>query len=162
MAVKNRFIFLEKDVLHISMILNGFLKETDAKTCLVIDRAGSPICVEGDSSSLDTISLSALAAGAFASTREIAHLLGESEFTVLYHQGKKGHIHVSYVDAETLMLTIFDNNTTIGLVRLCSRETEEKIAKVMEQSRMHQVQNNLAGKAIAIDFEGDVFQEKES
>jgi predicted regulator of Ras-like GTPase activity (Roadblock/LC7/MglB family) len=128
-------VLLEEDALQISQILNGFLRETDAKSCLVIDRGGQLIAVEGNSSGLDTMSLSALAAGAFASAKEIARLVGETEFTVLYHQGKKGHIHVSHVDDNTLMMAIFDDTTTVGIVRLYSRETEEKIAEVMKISR---------------------------
>jgi predicted regulator of Ras-like GTPase activity (Roadblock/LC7/MglB family) len=153
----NGFILLEEDALRISEILNAFLREADAKASLVIDRGGHPIAVEGQSASLDTISLSALAAGAFASTREIARLVGETEFTVLYHQGKKGHIHVSHVDADTLMMAIFDNKTTVGLVRLCSHETERKIAKVMEESRSRGRQNAMAGKTPVINIEGDIF-----
>lgn len=132
------FILLEEDALQISKILNGFLRETDAKSCLVIDRGGQLIAVEGKSAQLDTMSLSALAAGAFASAKEIARLVGETEFTVLYHQGKKGHIHVSHVDDDTLMMAIFDDTTTVGIVRLYSRETEERIAQVMKISRSRQ------------------------
>ena len=56
----------------------------------------------------DTVSISALAAGAFSSTGAMARLLGETEFTVLFHQGVKESIHVSTVDDETILLAIFD------------------------------------------------------
>ena len=156
------FILLEEDALQISGILNDFLKETEARTCLIIDRGGSLIAVEGKSESLDTMSLSALAAGAFASTREIACLVGETEFTVLYHQGKKGHIHVSHVDEDTLMMAIFDDKTTVGIVRLYSQDTEKKIAEIMEESRSRMRKPGRAVKPIEVEDDEDIFTQKDS
>ncbi len=154
------FILLEEDALQISQILNEFLRETDAKTCLIIDRGGQLIAVEGNSAALDTMSLSALAVGAFASAKEIARLVGETEFTVLYHQGKKGHIHVSHVDDDTLMMAIFDDTTTVGMVRLYSRETEERIAEVMKISRSRLPRPLHEIKDLDVDDSEDVFKEK--
>lgn len=151
-------ILLEKDAMRISLILHNFLRETDAKTCLVIDKSGHPIAIEGDSASLDTISLSALAAGAFASTREIARLVGETEFSVLFHQGEKGHIHVSHIDSDTLLIAIFSNNTTVGLVRHWSREAEKKIAAVMEESRIRKEKDSVKSNNFDFDISGELFE----
>ena len=155
-------ILLEKDAVQISLILHDFLRETDAKTCLVIDKGGHPIAIEGDSTTLDTTSISALAAGAFASTKEIARLVGETEFTVLFHQGEKGHIHVSHVDTDTLLIAIFNNNTTVGLVRHWSQEAERKIAKVMEESRTGNREEKMAGKAFDLNIAGELFNPAEA
>ena len=156
------FVLFEEDAARISEILQDFLKETDAKTCLLIDRGGQLIAAEGDSASLDTMSLSALAAGAFASTNEIARLVGETEFTVLYHQGKKGHIHVSHVDDDTLMMAIFDDKTTVGIVRLYSRDTEERIAQVMKDSRSRQGNPPPEIKGFDLSDSEEVFKKSDS
>ncbi len=156
------FILLEEDALQISRILSDFLKETEAKTCLIIDRGGSLIAVEGESETLDTMSLSALAAGAFASTSEIARLVGETEFTVLYHQGRKGHIHVSHVDEDTLMMAIFDDKTTVGIVRLYSHDTEKKIAGIMEELRSRKRKPGGVFKPIEVEDDKDIFRQKDS
>jgi predicted regulator of Ras-like GTPase activity (Roadblock/LC7/MglB family) len=108
------------------------------------------------------MSLSALAAGAFASTREIARLVGETEFTVLFHKGKKEHVSVSHVDGDTLMMAIFDDKTTVGIVSLYSRGTEEKIAEVMSQSRSRQQGNPVGLAPLEVSENQDIFNPQDS
>ncbi len=79
-------------------------------------------------------------AGSFASTKEIARLVGEPEFSVLFHQGKKDHIHMSIVGERSILVVIFDDRTTIGMVRLYAKETATELAKVFEQ-----IQDEAAG-----------------
>ena len=62
-------------------------------------------------------------AGAFAATKEMARHLGEEEFSVLFHQGKKDSIHLTLIGDRTLMTIIFDERTTIGLA---ARVTEHE------------------------------------
>ncbi|MFW9842790.1 MAG: roadblock/LC7 domain-containing protein, partial [Candidatus Thorarchaeota archaeon] len=68
--------------------------------------------------------------GSFASTKEIARLVGETEFSVLFHQGKKDHIHMSLVGERSILAVIFDDRTTIGMVRLYAKETADELAKI--------------------------------
>jgi predicted regulator of Ras-like GTPase activity (Roadblock/LC7/MglB family) len=133
------WVLFDEDVRRIDSTLDVFLKETEAQCVLLIDKGGHLIAVRGVTDSMDTASLSALAAGAFASTREIARLIGEPEFSVLFHQGRREHIHVSLVDSETLLMAIFDDHTTIGIIRLYAKDTEEEIARLFAQVR-HQRQ----------------------
>jgi predicted regulator of Ras-like GTPase activity (Roadblock/LC7/MglB family) len=128
-------VLFEKDVERINATLDRFLRETEARCVLVIDKGGHLIAVRGVTESMDTASLSALAAGAFASTHEIARLIGEPEFSVLFHQGRTEHIHVSLIDNETLLMAIFDDRTTIGMIRLYAKDTEEALARLFDQIR---------------------------
>jgi predicted regulator of Ras-like GTPase activity (Roadblock/LC7/MglB family) len=143
-------VLFEQDVEHVNAVLDVFLKETEAKCVLLLDKGGQLIAVRGLTDMMDTTSLSALAAGAFASTREIARLIGEPEFSVLFHQGRREHIHVSLVDSDTLLMAIFDDRTTIGMVRLYARDTEEQIARLFDEVRRQRnrgarVLNDLGG-----------------
>jgi predicted regulator of Ras-like GTPase activity (Roadblock/LC7/MglB family) len=72
---------------------------------------------------------------AFSSTAALAQLLGESEFSVLFHEGVKESMHVSTVDEQTILLAIFDERTTIGMVRLFAREACASIRAVLEEAR---------------------------
>lgn len=130
-------VLFEEDIKQTNASLDVFLRETEARCVLVIDKSGHLIAVRGVTDTMDTASLSALAAGAFASTREIARLIGEPEFSVLFHQGRKEHIHVSLVDRDTLLMAIFDDRTTIGMIRLYARDTEEEIARLFDRARRH-------------------------
>ena len=131
----HQIIILEEDVERINAALDDFLRETESKCALVIDRSGQLITSRGVQPTMDIQALSALAAGAFASTSEIARLVGETEFTVLFHQGKKEHIHVSLVDEHTLMMALFDDRATIGMVRLYARDAEQQIRRRLAISR---------------------------
>ena len=108
----------EEDAQRINGVLLHFLGESGAMEALLIDRSGQLLARGGASRSLDTVSLSALAAGAFSSTAAMARLLGETEFTMLFHQGVKESIHVAAVDEQAILLAIFDSRTTVGMVRL--------------------------------------------
>jgi predicted regulator of Ras-like GTPase activity (Roadblock/LC7/MglB family) len=128
-------VLFEQDVERVNAALDVFLKETEAQCVLLLDKGGQLIAVRGLTDTMDTTSLSALAAGAFASTREIARLIGEPEFSVLFHQGRREHIHVSLVDRDTLLMAIFDDRTTIGMIRLYAKDTEEQIAQLFDELR---------------------------
>lgn len=152
-----RFVLYEQDVERVNAALDVFLNETEAKCVLLLDKGGQLITVRGLTNTMDTTSLSALAAGAFASTREIARLIGEPEFSVLFHQGRREHIHVSRVDGDTLLMAIFDDRTTIGMVRLYAKDTEEEIARLFAEVRHHRdrggrVLNDLAGGEVDTPF----------
>jgi predicted regulator of Ras-like GTPase activity (Roadblock/LC7/MglB family) len=127
------WVLFEDDIERLNATLDVFLNETDAQCVLIIDKGGHLIAVRGLTDSMDTASLSALAAGAFASTREIARLIGEPEFSVLFHQGRREHIHVSLVDSDTLLMAIFNDQTTIGIIRLYAKDTEEEIARLFAE-----------------------------
>ena len=81
------------------------------------------------------MSIGALAAGAYSSTSAIASLLGETEFSVLFHQGARESIHVSTVDDQTILLAIFGERTTVGMVRLFAKEASRAIQAVLDGPR---------------------------
>ncbi len=113
----------ETQLADIEDALEEMLTGSSASTVLLINsNDGSLIAAQGLTETLDTTSLAALAAGAFASAREIARLVGEPEFTVLFHQGKRHHVHVSLAGDHGLLMTLFTDDTTVGMVRLCARK----------------------------------------
>jgi len=116
-------VIREEDLVDLDRALQHMLRQSLAKCVLLINRDdGSLITSQGFLEDLDTISLAALAAGAFASAREIARLVGEPEFSVLFHQGEREHVHVNLAGSHGLLMTLFDDRTTVGLVRICARE----------------------------------------
>jgi predicted regulator of Ras-like GTPase activity (Roadblock/LC7/MglB family) len=126
-------IIYEEEIEKIDALLNKMLKGSEAKCALLVDKDGHLITRQGFTHSLDTTALAALLAGSFASTKEIARLVGEPEFSILFHQGKKDHIHMSLVGERSILVVIFDDRTTIGMVRLYAKETSLELAKVFEQ-----------------------------
>ena len=127
-------MFYAEDIDEMDHILSDCLDAAKAKCALMIDKEGHMVTKKGFTKSFDTDSIAALVAGSFASTRQVAKLLGENEFTVLFHQGKNEHIHVSLVAERALLVIIFDDRTTIGLVRLYAEELTAKIAEALNRA----------------------------
>lgn len=128
-------VIREADAARIQKLLADFLAESGSAEVLLIDRSGQLLAMDGVERDLDTVSVSALAAAAFSSTSAMAQLLGETEFTVLFHEGLKRSIHVSTVDEEAIVLAIFDERTTVGMVRLFAREASQALSLVLAQAR---------------------------
>jgi len=125
----------EGDATKINAVLTTFLGESGATEALLIDRSGQLLAATGANRALDTASISALAAGAFSSTGALAQLLGETEFTVLFHQGNKESMHVSTVDDHAILLAIFGEKTTVGMVRLFAKVAATAIGQILTESR---------------------------
>ena len=121
---------------RLDTLLASFLSDAGATAALLLDRGGQPLATAGVVPGPDAASVGALLAGAFASTGALARLLGEAEFTSLFHEGAHARLHASAVDDDTLLLALFDARTTAGMVRLFARETSRAIAQVLEDQRL--------------------------
>lgn len=126
-------VIYEEQIEKIEKALSRLIRDAQAKCILLVDKDGHLITRQGFTQSLDTTALAALLAGSFASTREIARLLGEPEFSVLFHQGKKDHIHITLVGERTILAAIFDDRTTIGMIRLYAKEASEILEKIFSR-----------------------------
>ena len=129
----DRMLFYKRDMLKIDAVLNELLRLSSGKCALLVDKEGHMVARAGTSSSFDVDTISALVAGSFAATREMARILGEEEFTVMFHQGKRDNIQLNLVGDRTILTVIFDDATTVGMVRLYSNEAGKKLAEVFEE-----------------------------
>ncbi len=147
---------------RISGVLLNFLAESAAVDALLIDRSGQLLAQGGPDRSLDTVSLSALAAGAFSSTAAMARLIGEPEFTMLFHQGIKENIHVTAVDEDAILLAIFDGRTTVGMVRLFAKEASAAIGVILAEGRGRPRRAGALAGPLQIDGGRPMFHEQSS
>jgi predicted regulator of Ras-like GTPase activity (Roadblock/LC7/MglB family) len=125
-----RLVFYKEDIEIIGKTLNVFLKNANAQCALLVDKDGHLVTKEGESSTYDMDTISALVAGSFAATKQMAKLLGEEEFALMFHQGKKDNIQLSLVGERTILAVIFDDRTTLGMVRLYSSQVSSKLGQV--------------------------------
>ena len=126
-----RLVFYEEDLEGINKIFESFLDRSQSKCVLLIDKEGHLVCKKGFTKSFNTDTIAALVAGSFAATREVAKQLGETEFSVLFHQGKNENIHIGLVAERALVVVIFDDRTTLGMVRLYAEELTEKLGELL-------------------------------
>ncbi len=120
----------EEDFWAITDALNRLLQGTNARTILLIDKAGQLITSSGDTSSIDTSSFATLSAADFAATSQLASLIGEKEFSTLFHQGEKENLYVCLIANRVILAVIFDHRTTLGLVRVKAKNTAMELEKI--------------------------------
>lgn len=129
----DRINIFEEDFWSINDALNRLLQGTHAKTILLIDREGQLITSTGDTSKMDTSSFATLSAADFAATSQLASLIGEKEFSTLFHQGEKENIYVSLVAGRVILAVIFDKRTTLGLVRVKTKNTVSELENTFQE-----------------------------
>jgi predicted regulator of Ras-like GTPase activity (Roadblock/LC7/MglB family) len=127
---EKRLVFYKDDIDKINAVLKEFLNLSDSKCNMLIDKEGHMVTKAGSTDDFDMQAVSALVAGSYAATREMARLLGEEEFSVLFHQGRRDNIQLTLVGDRTILATVFDERTTIGMVRLYAKEASEKLQKI--------------------------------
>ncbi len=107
--------------------LFDLVNDSGALTALLITKQGHAIAEAGDTSYLNTTAMAALIAGMFSATREVARMVGESQFSILLQQGSNRHIHISLVTDSVMMVVIFEDYQRIGRVRHEARKAGEKL-----------------------------------
>ncbi len=128
-----------EDLEGLRRLLDTFVAESGARCALLLDRAGRPLTAVGETGELDETSFASLAAADFDAGDHLASLLGEDEFRSLYHQGVDGSMYLSEIAGNALLAAVFDGRTTLGMVRLKTREVvpelEALLARVAGQER---------------------------
>lgn len=130
---ETRLVFYKDDIDKINAILKDFLSLSDSKCNMLIDKEGHMVTKAGTTDDFDMQAVAALVAGSYAATREMARLLGEEEFSVLFHQGKKDNVQLTLIGDRTILATVFDERTTIGMVRVYAKEASVKLSKIFEE-----------------------------
>ena len=138
-----------EDQMAIENQLADFLKKSEAQWSALVDKGGNLFAQSGDTGTLDLSILSALAAGSFAATHELAKRLGESEFSALYHEGHGQHILMSALHHECLLVTIFGEKTNIGLVRFYAHQVTSTLNTALKDA------SDKEATATPLQLEGD-------
>ncbi len=108
-------------------------QDANANVVFLVDKNGQQIAAVGDINTLDTTSLASLTAGNVAATDGLARLIGEKEFSILFHEGEKDNIHISIVAQRVILVVIFDERSSLGLVRLRVRRATSELEKIFEE-----------------------------
>ena len=125
--------FGPQDVEQLDRLMSGFLGETHARCVLLVDRSGRLLTAAGDIGNLDQITFASLVAGDFAASDQLAALLGEAEFSSLYHQGEGRAMYLADVGGWAILAALFDGRTTLGMVRLKSKAVVPRFATLFAE-----------------------------
>ena len=98
----------------------------------LIDMSGNIIAtLDNGEKKHDIYSLAALAAGNFGAVNAMAKIIGEEEFSLLYHKGTKENIHFSKVMDDFLLITVFGKDVSLGFLRMKAADAIEKMKKIL-------------------------------
>src|SRR6266498_5804626 len=141
---------------QIKAVLARLRLDAAARLVVLVDKDGQQIAVHGDLTDLDTTSLASLVAGNVAATGGMAKLIGEREFPTLSHEGDKESIHISVI-GRVLLVVVFDQRSSLGLVKLRSKQVSQALAAVFaaieRDSSENDPESSLFGEITDEDIE---------
>lgn len=116
----------------IKTVLARLCVECAARVVFLVDRDGQPIAFHGEIGDMDTTSFSSLAAGNVAATTSMAKLIGEDVFPAVVHEGERESIFISVI-GRSLLVVVFDERSTLGLVKLRTKKASHEVAAILEE-----------------------------
>jgi predicted regulator of Ras-like GTPase activity (Roadblock/LC7/MglB family) len=117
---------------QIKAVLARLRLDAAARVVVLVEKDGQQLAVHGELGDLDTTSLASLAAGNVAATGGMAQLIGEKEFPTLSHEGERESIHISVI-GRVLLLVVFDDRSSLGLVKLRSKQVSQELAQAFAE-----------------------------
>ncbi len=123
----------EGDHQRISEHLGALLRESSARCALLVDRTGQLLANAGEQLSFDPAAFASLTAADFSANDQLAKMIGEPEFASLFHQGEKESMYLADVGRRVILVVLFDQRTTVGMVRLRVKRTVTELAKLFEE-----------------------------
>ena len=112
--------------------MERLLQESGAHSALLVDRGGQLLVQVGDPPAFGATTFATLTAADFSANDQLARLLGETDFTSLFHQGERESMLVADIAGRAILVVLFDSRTTLGLVRLRLRPVADDLSRVVE------------------------------
>src|SRR5437868_9355447 len=113
--------------------LERFLFDSNARCALLVDKTGQLVATVGEQPKFDPTAFATLTAADFSANDQLAKLIGENDFNSLFHQGEKESMYLADIARRVILVVLFDNRTTLGLVRLKMRQTVLLLTQLFEQ-----------------------------
>ncbi len=145
-------VMYDEEFKQIDGELQRLLQQANAKVIFLVDKNGQLIAATGETDNLDTTSLASLTAGNIAATGGMAKLLGEKEFSILFHEGARDNIHISIIGQRVILVVIFDQRSSWGLVRLRVKKSAEVLGNIFKQLLQKVETENEPGKVSESPF----------
>ncbi|OGC01866.1 hypothetical protein A2V82_02575 [candidate division KSB1 bacterium RBG_16_48_16] len=131
-----KIVFSESSFNKIAQSLQALKKRSNAALCIFADANGYAVSFSGEAKEIDISSLSALAAGDFAATSEMARIIsGEDKFRYLYHEGKEKNVYLCSVGDDYLIIVVFDKSVALGIVRAMTHHLSLKLEDLLAKLR---------------------------
>ena len=138
MLIEMHMILDTSHMSNLATVIDKQLLDAGADHVIIVDVTGNLIMERGNLHMQDISSLAVLSAANFAATAEIAKLIGEEDFTLLFHKGDRRSIHFSRFGREYIIITLFDDNVSLGLIRLKSGRAVQELSSILYRNEGRQ------------------------
>lgn len=125
-------VMYEEEYNQIQKVIDRLHRDSNAYAVLLIDKNGQEIAASGEIENIDTTSLSSLTAGNVAATGGIAKLMSEREFSTQFHEGERTNVHISIVASRVILVVLFDERSSLGLVRLRVKKAGGEVGQIFD------------------------------
>jgi hypothetical protein len=132
--------------------LKAFVSEARAEIAVLLHSSGQVLGQYGFARSVDVVTACALGAAIHASSGELGKLVEGKPFHALHYAGQTKQIFLGPVPIESgmlLLLTVFNEESSLGLIQIFFKEFATTVAKVAPKI-------GGAEKALATDFEAEL------
>jgi len=133
MAGAASWSFSENDFKQIQAHLQAYLRDCNARCALLVDRNGQLVATVGEMPQFDATAFSSRTAADFSANDQLAKMIGEPEFASLVHQGERESMYLADVAKRVILVVLFDQRATLGLVKIKARGVVENLNKVFEE-----------------------------
>ena len=133
--LESQFVMREEDSREVHAVIERLAVDARARGVFIVDKTGQLIGEAGEMTGIDSTSLASLAAGCVAATGGLALIFGEEEFPTHYHQGERDNLHITLLGERMILLVVFDERSSLGLVRLRVKKNGPELARIFEDAR---------------------------
>ena len=133
MSLMPQLVLLEDDHRQIVEVAKKLVHDANAKAVFLVDKNGQLVGEAGELEGIDTTSLASLVAGNIAASGGLAKLIGEDEFPVHFHQGERDNVHITLVAQRIILVVVFDDRSSLGLVRLRVKKGGQALSEIFDR-----------------------------
>ena len=133
--LESQLVMQQEDFDWVLATIQKLVRDANAKGVFVVDKAGQLVAEAGEMEGIDSTSLASLTAGCVAATGGLAKIVGEEEFPIHFHQGERDNLHMTLVGDRMILVVVFDERSSLGLVRLRVKKAGNELGKAFEAIR---------------------------
>jgi predicted regulator of Ras-like GTPase activity (Roadblock/LC7/MglB family) len=142
-----QLVMHDEDYKRVLAVCDRLVRDANAKGIYVVDKNGQLVCEAGEMQGVDSTSLASLTAGCIAATGGLAKIVGEEEFPIHFHQGQRDNLHITLVGGRMILMVVFDERSSLGLVRLRVKKAGAELAKIFEEIKKKSEQEATSGSS---------------
>ena len=125
--------FQEEDARRIREVLDSFLAGSGARSALLVDRNGQLVLGVGQDPGFDSTSFASLAAADFSANDQLASMMGEQDFSSLFHQGERESMYLADVGKRVILVALFGEGATLGMIRIKARAAVRELSGIVAE-----------------------------